>query len=175
MNAQNIPPKESRMSNYNKHTRVWLRKWREFLQQEFDRERLNLIATSREVTKCPSLGGLTVKQPVKPKIISSVILTKRYQLRDQWDKIQLRANGTTQPKPPLICIVTSLHAGIDQEPVPVRAYPSPEKKISPVKEENLRPVFMCRSCLIQPKNEVYIGCFERNYYYIYIYISTSYK
>ena len=85
-----IPPKGSRRSNYNKHTRVWLRKGWELLQREFDRERLILIATCR---------------PVKPRIISSVVLTKRYQLRDQWDKIQLRASGVTQPKPPLMSLV----------------------------------------------------------------------
>ena len=126
MNTQNVLPKSNRRHNPNKHTRARLTKRREYLQQEFDREELNLIATCRDLTKCPSLRTLKIKPLEKPKpkprIVRKIILTEKYQLRDLGDKTQLMPIIEIQPEPPLIFLITPPRPGIGQEAAPVTTY-----------------------------------------------------
>ena len=149
MNTQNVPPKRSRRRNSNKHTRARLRKRRKYLQQEFDREGLNLIATCRDVTKCPLLRTLKFKplEKPKPRIVSNIVLTEKYQLRDLVNKIQIKPSKIP-PEPPLICLITPPHPGIGQEAVSYKTYLLLKVRIVPVEDKNLlRPLLKCNNCL----------------------------
>ena len=168
MNTQNVPPKKGHRRNPNKHTRARLRKRRELLQQEFDREGFNLIATCTDVTKCPSLRTLKLKplEKPKPRIVSNIVLTEKYQLRDLGDKIQVKPSKIPT-EPPLICLRTPPHPGIGQEAASDKTYPIPAVRIVSVDKKNNspRPVLKCSDCLIKPKREACIHCFKKNYYY----------
>ena len=111
------------------------------MQQEFDREGLNLIATCRDVTDSPSLRTLRIKPvdkpKLKPRIVSNIVLTEKYELRDLGNRIQVRPSVEVKPEPPLICLVTPPHPGVGQESAPTRTYPLPEVRIVPAEKKQL--------------------------------------
>ena len=167
MSTQNVPPKRSRRRNPNKHTRARLRKRREYLQQELDHEGLNLIATCRDVTKCPSLQKLKFKplEKPKPRIVSNIVLTEKYHFRGLGDKIQVKPSKIPL-EPPLICLIAPPHPGIGREVASDKTYPFPKARIVPTEDKQLlRPLLKCNNCAVKPKREACIRCFEKNYYY----------
>ena len=165
MDTQKLTSVPKRKRNFGKSTRLRLKKRRELLQQEFDREGLNLIATYRDTIQCPPLPRFKIKIPGKPKVVSIVSLKNGFELKDLGDKILVkpRASAPVQAQPPVICLVTPPHSSeANDDPIIVRhielkqeqrigasqkrvSFP-PGRRIVPEVDPNQRPILLCRGC-----------------------------
>ena len=74
---------------YNKKTRERLRRRTQQLQEEFDREGLNLIATFRDVTSCPPCKERRGKTKRRPKIIINEVVLMKYKIEDLGEQIRI--------------------------------------------------------------------------------------
>ena len=111
---------------YNKRARQRINKRIWLLQEEFDKKGLNLVATIKDVTGCPSFRTRISKKPRGPKISSNIVLQNKYELVNLGDRLRIipgtsaQVGQPTEPvyipstKPvythplthPLICLVT---------------------------------------------------------------------
>ena len=180
-NQGSIPTKKAKRVKYSKSTRQRLRKRRQLLQDEFDRQGLNLVATFKDVTGCPSFKERQRKSRAGPKILSNVALENKYEFRDLGNKIIIKPyipkpeppviclvtppHNTYKPEPPVICLVTPPHPGIGQEPTSIQRHSSQGKRFIPIGNCMSRPVFKCKNCQLKPKSGACFDCFSVNYYY----------
>ena len=180
---------KNKRRKYNKKTRERLRRRRQQLQEEFDKEGLNLIATFRDVTNCPPRKAQRINIKRGPKIISNEAVVNKYKIEDLGD--QIRVTQQTSPevvvlktvyKPPLICLVTPPRSGeriICKNPPPtiektVNLKTLPKRQgvhFNPGRRVqnstlNSRPILACATCAIRPKDNFCKGCFELNYFYV---------
>ena len=70
--------KKCKRVKYSKAARERIRRRRQLLQEELDREGLKFIATFKDVTKCPSFKKRLMLN--KPKITASEIIHKMLEL-----------------------------------------------------------------------------------------------
>ena len=107
---------------YNRRARERINKRMRLLQEEFDKEGLNLVATIKDVTGCPSFRTRISKKPRGPKISSNIVLQNKYEIVDLGDSLRIvpgtsaQVGQPTKPvyvpsakpvyAPPLICLVT---------------------------------------------------------------------
>ena len=181
--------KRFKKRKYNKKTRERIRRRKELLQAEFNKEGLNLIATYRDVTSCPPVREQFRKKIGKPKVIDSVVLREPYTIKDLGDKILVKPRVCYQPKrpvePPLICLITPPRSDenpdLDNLPQPVQ--PSlnktrdpklcskvvfkPGRRIHSPYIDKSRPILFCADCRIRPRADFCKKCFECNYHYNY--------
>ena len=176
---------------YNKKTRERLRRRRQQLQEEFDKEGLNLIATFRDVINCPPRKVQRDNIERGPKIISNEAVVNKYKIEDLGDHI--RVSQQTSPevvvlktvyKPPLICLVTpprsdeeknckDLSRPVDKGIITLNTAPkrqgvhfNPGRRVQNPNVINSRPILMCATCTVKPKDNFCNSCFERNYFYV---------
>ena len=167
---------------FSKSTRQRLRKRRQLLQNEFDRQVLNLIATFKDVTSCPLFKERQQKSTAVPRIISNVVSKYKYEIRDLGEQIQIKPHNTLKPEapviclltpphntlkpePPVICLVTPPHPSIGQESTSGWRHSSQRKRFISTQNCNSRPIFKSKNCLIKPKTGACSDCFATNYYY----------
>ena len=99
---------------YNRRARERINKRKRFLQEAFDKEGLNLVATIKGVTGCPSFRTRISQKPRGPKMSSNIVLQNKYEIVDLGDRLRIvpgtsaQAGQPTKPvyAPPLICLVT---------------------------------------------------------------------
>ena len=179
--------KRFKKRKYNKKTRERIRRRKELLQAEFDKEGLNLIATYRDVTSCPPVKEQFRKKIGKPKVISSAVLREPYIIKDLGDKILVKPRICFQPEqsvePPLICLITPPRSdeNPDVEILPQPVQPSviktrdpklgskvafkPGRRINSSSIGKSRPILFCGDCKVRPRPDFCKKCFECNYHY----------
>ena len=132
--------KKRKRVKYSKAARERIRRRRQLLQEEFNREGLNLIATFKDVTNCPLF-----KERLKlnePKITASEIMHNRFELRDFGESIQL-TRCSAGNKSPVIDLVTPPHSG--SAPENVTLFFPPGRRTIPAWKADER-IFICSKC-----------------------------
>ena len=125
-----------------------------------------------------------------PKIISNEVVLKKYKIEDLGEQIRIFQQTSpevvelrTVYKPPLICLVTPPRS--DDEKIckdPPRnvanifnletlhkrqgVHFNPGRRVQNLILNNSRPILVCATCAVRPKDNFCKGCFEQNYSYV---------
>ena len=163
-NQSSIPTKKAKRVKLSKSTRQRLRKRRQLFQDDFDGQGLNLVATFKDVTGCTSFKERQRKSRLGRKILSKVALKNKFEFKDLGDQIIVKPY-IPKPQPLLLCLVTPPYPGISQERITKLPDFPHEKRSTPAKKFNSRPIFKCKNCILKAKSGACFDCSSINYYY----------
>ena len=182
---------KNKNNKYNKKTRERIRRRKQLLQEEFDREGLNLIATYKDVSSCPPCKEQRGKVIKSPTIISDEVVLNKYKKEDLGDKIRIYQRTSPEEvglknvyTPPLICLITPPRSDEEKicinssrivsksllslETAPKRqgVHFNPGRRVQNSNSSDSHPILVCATCAVKPKDNFCKKCFEQNYLYV---------